>query len=592
MSIEEEYQYVLTLPIDKQRIYLKDNEFRERLFSSDGHYPFVWLVQDLKDEQLLFLLDDNLIPLLKNDSRLKDKLNAIMTCGNDYNNEFLKKKEIIEMIINKINELRFFIDNLNIVFGNSYFKYIIEKGKINYIKYLNETVLLKILSVRENLEIIKKQKLDYTFFDGQEKQVIEYLLSDSYFENIFLNSPIDFIANIIKTGVKLPIKFHYSNVLINKYLEIEDLIIFIEYLIDLEKENSYLKDVIKTKREEKDIQKVKSIDKDLGIFKEYTKYLNSDNEKSIELGDSYEKRLSNLQLITSRKLLDMIISMNYEEIPYNFIKNLQNMIKYVENNDVNIIPSYRLNLYKKIMSFHKLSTSDKIKIFYEITNNKNALGEFYDDYKSCYNSSLIKLKDSCLNVNNLTKSLLSSKYGIDIYELNGENFKMLVNHTRLLRSDENPNFIWGDQKDVASLSLIGDKCLTTFRNPNENIILGFNEFDYRNVMHIFHSDSMSSHELSSKRVIDLLNPDDLINNTVNYNEILMKYSDKLKPSYVVCYDDIKEGDVAVSKKLGNIPIVLIHTNKYEQQISMIDFFNNDYISHFDYRIMQNFKKGR
>ena len=227
MSIEEEYQYVLSLPIDKQRIYLKDDEFRKRLFSSEGHYPFVWLVQDLKDEQLLFLLDDNLITLLKNDSRLVDKLNAIMTCGNSCNNEFLKKKEIVEMIVNNISKLRFFIDNLNIVFGSCYFKYIIDEGRVDYLKYLNDSVLLKILSVRENLELIKKYKLDYTFFDGLEKSVIEYLLNDSYFENIFLNSPIDFITHIIKNGVKLPAKLHYSNTLINKYLEIDDPIIFI-----------------------------------------------------------------------------------------------------------------------------------------------------------------------------------------------------------------------------------------------------------------------------------------------------------------------------------------------------------------------------
>lgn len=592
MSIEEEYQYVLSLPIDKQRIYLKDDEFRKRLFSSEGHYPFVWLVQDLKDEQLSYLLDDNLITLLKNDSRLVDKLNAIMTCGNSCNNEFLKRKEIVEMIINNISKLRFFIDNLNIVFGSCYFKYIIDEGRVDYLKYLNDSVLLEILSVRKNLELIKKYKLDYTFFDGLEKSVIEYLLNDSYFENIFLNSPIDFITHIIKTGVKLPAKLHYSNTLINKYLEIDDPIIFTEYLMDLEKENVYLKDIIKTKRQKEDKEKVENIDKNLGIFKEYIKYLDSNNKQSLELGDTYEKRLNNLQLSTSNKLLNMIIGMNYEELPYNFIKNLQNMIRYVEVNDENIIPSYRLEIYKGLMAFHKLSLEDKINLFYEISNNSNAIGEFYDDYKACYNSSLIKLKAECLNVDSLTKSSLSDKYGINVYELKGEKFKMLINHTKSSRSESNLNFIWGSQQEVASLSLIGDKCLTTFRNPKENIILGFNEFDYRNIMHIYHSDSMSSHEFSSKRVIDLLNPDDLIDSTINYNEILMKYSDKLKPSYVVCYDDIKVGDIDVSKKLGNIPIVLIHTDKYEQQISMIDFNDDDYMSYFDYRTMQNSKKGR
>ena len=592
MSIELEYRQILNLPNDKLKQYLKDDEFRKRLFSSDGHYPFVWLVQDLYNEQLLFLLDDNIIPLLKNDNRLGDKLNAIMTCGNAYNNEFLKKKEVIEMIINKINELHYFIESLNIDFGINYFKYLVEVGKLNYIEYLNEDVQLEILKDKENVEIIKNKKVEYNFLGLLGKSSIEYLLNDSYFENIFLNSPINFIANIIKRGVKLPTKFHYSNVLIEKYLQIEDPIIFIECLIDLGEENFYLKDVIKAKREKINVQKVESIDTKLGIFKEYVKYLNCDDEDVLELGDTYEKRLNKLQSITSNKLLDIIIGMNYEDVPYNFLKNLQNIINYVENNDINMIPIDRLNIYKKILKFKKLSIEDKISLFYELNNRKTALTEFYDDYKSCYNDSLIKMKNNCLKVENLKKSSLSDKYNLNIYELNGEKFKMLINHTYMHRNDNDPNMTWGDNQKVASLSLIGDKCLQTFRDPKNYVILGFNDFDYQNIMHIYHSDSMSAHEFSSKRVIDLLNPDDLIAQTVNYNEILMKNSNKLKPSYVVCYDDIKEGDIAASRKLGNIPIVLIHTDKYEQQISMIDFFNNDYISYSDYRMMQNVRKGR
>ena len=348
MSIELEYRQILNLPNDKLKQYLKDDEFRKRLFSSDGHYPFVWLVQDLYNEQLLFLLDDNIIPLLKNDNRLGDKLNAIMTCGNAYNNEFLKKKEVIEMIINKINELHYFIESLNIDFGINYFKYLVEVGKLNYIEYLNEDVQLEILKEKENVEIIKNKKVEYNFLGLLGKSSIEYLLNDSYFENIFLNSPINFIANIIKRGVKLPTKFHYSNVLIEKYLQIEDPIIFIECLIDLGEENFYLKDVIKAKREKINVQKVESIDTKLGIFKEYVKYLNCDDEDVLELGDTYEKRLNKLQSITSNKLLDIIIGMNYEDVPYNFLKNLQNIINYVENNDINMIPIDRLNIYKKI----------------------------------------------------------------------------------------------------------------------------------------------------------------------------------------------------------------------------------------------------
>ena len=37
--------------------------------------------------------------------------------------------------------------------------------------------------------------------------------------------------------------------------------------------------------------------------------------------------------------------------------------------------------------------------------------------------------------------------------------------------------------------------------------------------------------------------------------------ERVKPDYVICYDDIKEGDLKVAKNY-NLPIVLIDTKKY------------------------------
>ena len=62
-------------------------------------------------------------------------------------------------------------------------------------------------------------------------------------------------------------------------------------------------------------------------------------------------------------------------------------------------------------------------------------------------------------------------------------------------------------------------------------------------------------------------PQGLIDDTKGYNEIVYQEKnkniqlEKVKPDYVICYDDIKEGDLKVAKNY-NLPIVLIDTKKY------------------------------
>ena len=74
------------------------------------------------------------------------------------------------------------------------------------------------------------------------------------------------------------------------------------------------------------------------------------------------------------------------------------------------------------------------------------------------------------------------------------------------------------------------------------------------------------------------------------NEILINNSDKLIPSYIVCYDEIKEGDIEASKCLDNIPIILINTKKYNQEKTSIDLTDNNYATYGEASIMS--RKGR
>ena len=554
MDIREECIYIKTLSKKDKESYLKDEKFRKRLFKNDGHYPFVWLVQDLSGEEILNLLDDNIIKFLKNDVRVADKLNAIITCGNSYSNIFLKDDKVIEIIYDNIEFLKYYLNELNIEFGEKYFNYLLNLKDLYSIGYLNSSVQLELLSSKENLTKIKNLRPSSEFLMDISKEAVEFLLTDKYFENIFLSAPINSIAYIIKKKVTLPSNLTNSPELINKYLSINNIIILLEYLIDLEENNKYLKDMIKNKL--------------------IVKYSNNDE----------------INKLKERNLLDVIIAVNYEEITYNFLKNIETMLNFIKQIDKLIIPFDRYHRYRKLYNFFNLSYEDKLILYKEIFGNKNSMEEFYDDYKTCFNYSLNMLKNDCLNIKKIEKSLLSKEYGIDVYELNGQKFKLLINHTYFNRNRHNQISAWNDSTKFASLSLIGDSYLGTFRNPYENVIVGFNDFNPQNIMHVYHSDSATSKQYGSRKILELYTPDNLLKNTKAYNEILINNSDKLIPSYVICYDDIRKGDIDASKYLGNIPIILINTKKYNQEKTSIDLADNNYVTYGEASIMS--RKGR
>lgn len=549
MTIEEECENIINLPSNQLKEYLKDKKIRKRLLNLSGEAAFCYLIDNLKESDLLSLLDDDIIPSLKKSFNYKSKIISIMECKNQYKNVFLSKKEIVELIYEELIYMNYPFSILNINFGKVYFEYLISKRDLDSFRYLNGKVQFRILSENDNLDKIKRLNPNEDFLLSLSKESMQFLLEDNYFKNIFINMSINNIAYIVKKGVKLPNNLLDSNTLINKYLAIDNDIILLDYLCNLELNNPYLKEKILSKRKKK-------------------------------FDDIIEK-----EILDDNYFLEELIILNYEDIPYNFLKNTLSLMEYIYQINEMIIPKNRLDLYYKLLIFSKLTYPEKIDLYNEIKSNQNGISEFYDDFKTCFYDSIKRIQDSLLDVSKLTKSELSHKYNVDVYELNGEEFKMLISHTNIDRDYLYEGEVWKKNKEYASLSLISDKCLNTFRNPSTNIIVGFTDINYLNVMHIHHADSYSKEENGSNRIIELFTPDNLIKNTKAYNEILIKNSNTLTPSYIVCYDEIKEGDVEASISLGRIPLILIHTKKYSSAKKMVTFDDDCYFSYEEASIL-------
>ena len=128
--------------IEVKKIFLKD----------ENHYEFVWLIQALKDDDLVTFLDDFVIDEILSSKRAVDKVNAIMTVENEYKNIVLNKLEIIKFIC-KNDSLLYYLFETKKPFLETFFNFILKENDAslyNILSNFNKDELYDILK-GENL---------------------------------------------------------------------------------------------------------------------------------------------------------------------------------------------------------------------------------------------------------------------------------------------------------------------------------------------------------------------------------------------------------------------------------------------------------
>ena len=590
---------ILKLPPTERYKLLKDESYRKYLFEEENHYQFIWLVQGLRESEILNILDDDTISLLSKNSRKVDKLNGILTCGNPYINEFLKKKSVIKILIDCYSSLHYYMDTLDISFAREYFKHLTNNNlRLCYLESLNSNIQYTI--IQENIKSITVQNINIDVLSRLHQKSIEFLLEEPKFQNILLDARVDDIDIIIRKNIRLPFNLINSKELIDKYLEIENINKFYDYVSNLENNNTYLKEAILAKRRENYTSQINNFNSELNIFNDYLPILEGQSNfndislkyKVFSLSNDKKKLLEFLKELTITKMLEMTVDTFYQEMTYNFLRNVESIVQYaLKEPNVNI-PKERLEIYMLFLNYYNITSDERIKLYSRLNDGTNHMAEFYDDFQSCKVKSYNEIKNSLINLN--VKEKKANIDGIDVYMYDGEPFKMLVSKVGYSREGiDFPKHIWWERnnKKVTSLSLISDKNITTFGNPNSDVILGFSNFNPANILITYHADAYTD-ESGSQKVSKFYTPDELIDKTKTYNEIQIseKY-EYLQPSYVVCYDKIKEGDIRASKLLGGIPLVIINTQKYAyKKEGFISASEDKYISPYEAYQNTNYRK--
>ena len=168
---------------------------------------------------------------------------------------------------------------------------------------------------------------------------------------------------------------------------------------------------------------------------------------------------------------------------------------------------------------------------------------------------------------------------VKIYELKGEAFFMPVHATSIenyMDVDNQAPWRKSTDNDTISLSIISDKFLGTYRSPSDCVVFGFNKLDEKNIMHMYHSDSFTSHRYQTDVKNEILTPEKLIDNTKGYNEILVMEDEEVQALEQVATLTCRNGTPQIMH--ANAIVFLVHTGLRCGELQALKWSDIDFVN--------------
>ena len=611
MNSENLYRYILNCDSKLKRNLLENINIKRKIILDDNDYPFIWLIQSLNKEEFEQFLDETGIDILIESKKISHKLNAIITLENNINYEVLSNQKIIKKIIEYKNELDDYLTNVNIKFIENLFYYVVNNNCDFDIIFKCSKNLCKLFENQKIIDIINQKKLiNATNLNKLEKNALEILIKNDYYQNIILNDfDNDKFNQIILNETMFPDELLINSKFINKLINNKSVSEYRLLINSLQKNNNInLIQEIELINDKKYDSIIFSYDNNLEIFGKYKKILNKifiDNKiidqvnyfeiekkdiidlttqydidmiyfnKNLSDREKYVKLVETFKNLTNKEFKEFLIDRFFKDVPYNFLLNLNTLIEFNEKNG--IINDDNLKRYIEIQ---KNDCFDK-KLYDSFDTNENYVTQFYDDFQKSKEYAYQMLKESIVDIYKIESQKnksLSQIYNVPIYEFNGEPFYLLIHNTsKPIDTDEyhlQELFHENKKNDGISLSLISNEKMNYYNDYKKSIIFGFKKFDIKQIVHLYNSDSYSFYKYGdnrvSNRITKLYLPTDLIKDTCGYNEIVYQEKTKntkflnikeLTPDYLVCFDYVSDSEAKIAKYY-NIPIIKINKDKY------------------------------
>lgn len=637
-DVDENY-FVEYIKNSKNKYELfKDKTIKNRIINCENKYVFVWVVQDITDSSIQELLDEEGISLLCDSQDIKTKLNGLLSSPCHEIDNILSNSKMIQKVLENYNFLNSYL-SLDVVGSKTAYALLREVDKndkytIDIIELLSQFSSKTQIEIVRNFEDIFHRGLSKNDFKYLNKETIQYIVETNELAgNMIFDMNLSEIENLINKGFEIPTEIYQDARFIKKIIGIADVVKYRFFIEDFSDKHNPL--YIEEKRNEYYDYLIEHFDFETGLLPHYKKlyddikssppsyrrkilsdFFDLDNDPcnfskmydlNINSKNTTEEIYQSIKKLSDQDLNEITFDRNFKDIYVNVLKNIAEIISF--NNEQKIITDEQLKLLAEIYSISELSDNRKIQLYNEM-KSKNYAEEFYDIMRVCKNESYEMLKAKIIRHEkdkNLKNEELSNKFGVDVYELNGQDFLGLVHCTSQEKREH--NFKWKDgvNSDSISCSFIGTESIETFKNPNIFIAIGFEDFDIDNVVHLSNKDSYSyfdreRYRNSSRRINRIATPEKLMENTSSYNEVVINSRNSwkndevnqnikpLKPAYLLCYDEVTEKDVEISKEAG-LYIVLIDTDKYKHNKSKLvdEVYINDYS---EYMVWNEAKKSK
>ena len=612
-----------------------------------------FLQNDSKGKILEIINDEGMVILEKSD-RKKERISYILSFSK-YVDELFQNPKFLDMFLNSeiddsstLNHLKketydlLLKRSIELQKDSNYISRLFKKFNTEYkINVLNNwpysiELLYKILETDEAIVVQKimdtynigltNYKVDIeNFFERAKRFVLEAKSKRNLYDkkNVEINIP----AYMINESLAAKIWQTYDIFTIRKIIENARFSTDVSLLNDFvkEKEEKVIKnwDIFTTPYPVKKIsalyfkaqlEKEKATQND--IYEDFVKA--KDNLRRFIRENNYNKLYEKLEKqdvkdlneiekyilkLNGQILSNYIIDYLFEENYYNVMIDIQELLNFYYRGNI-VLPEERVEMYNQILHIDELSVDEKKTLFNEMYKI-NIIEIFYDDMAYARDIIAESIKEYSLSAETIQEykdEVLSKKYGVDVFNMNGEPFFGIVK-TGTHKRDVLPT--------AHSYSLIGHEGIAVYGNPklSDTFLYDADTFNPDQLVHVFPYDSYTFYhpfeysETSTKYINNLLTADELVKVSEAYNEILLlEKGDKevgieekipeLKKIALFCIDEIRKQDIEIAKK-NNVGIFFVSTKKYVMANKRkVNFSNNINATYFDKYSAEKFEAKR
>ena len=582
---------------------------------------------DIKGE-VLELFDEEGINILKNSKIKQDRIRYILYYS-PYKNELLQKEEFLDVFLTSdINEYYAVLKELDKETYNKIFErcgqlklsddiiarlfsYIDTEYKIQVIesKQINQNLIINIFNKSYDPKVIQKILDTYNIdlsderiqterlFEKGKKAALKKQAVDSREDTDITINPNLITNDLAKKIWESNDIFKYRRV-VNNALYSTDASVLNEYAKKQEEQliNTSTNETLfypfdkiyesyKTYQEQEYNSKQDHLNYDNNLhresFYEFRKLCETldirnlrQKIENIFIQDNIEGVYTYLKQLSDEKISNYIIDYHFEENYYNIMIDMNELLQYYYDGNI-VIDKERLNLYEKIVNIDLLTNEEK-KELHENLKKYNMMELFYDDMRISRDMVAETIKEYSLSKETIQEykdEELTKKYGVDVYNVNGNPFFGIVKTGRHVKD----RFPTGH-----SYSLVGGQGLAVFGDVHDSntYLYDSSTLNKEQIVHVYPFDSYTIYrpyyyrEEPSMRVNTLMTPEDLVSYSNAYNEILIleegteeteidKHIPELESIALYCIDNISQKDIEVAKQRG-IGIILVDSSKYEK----------------------------